>query len=646
MKNLMHEKDVERASTTEGLPVSVSMGPALEAADVPRQSSLVNARVLFISSLAIGVGIAAAFIAQFLMRLISLVTHLSFYGEFSTSLTDQHFGPANNQLGWWVIGIPVIGGIIVGFMARYGHKAIRGHGIPEAMEQVLLNESRIPPRITFLKPLSAAIAIGTGGPFGAEGPIIATGGALGSLVGQVITTTAIERKTLLAAGAAAGMAATFGSPVSAVLLAVELLLFEFRARSIIPVALAAAAAAGVRIGFDGVHAVFAMPNLPQPAGWALAIYIILGGLVGIVSVGVTRAVYWVEDMFEHLPVHWMWWPAIGAVAVGIVGFFFPRTLGVGYSNITQIISVGTPGGAGLTIQVIGILCVMKFISWVIALGSGTSGGTLAPLFTIGGGLGAVLGAGAIHLFPHLGIDIRVAALVGMAAMFAGSSRAMLTSAVFAFETTLQPLGLLPLLGGCTAAYFASALLMRNTIMTEKIARRGVRVPAEYEADFLDQIRVSEVARQQVISLRGDQLLSEVRKWIESAAPGTTHQGFPVLNESGYLAGVLTRRDLLNPQTPGELKIEELVTRRPSFIYDDCTLREAADHMVRHEVGRLPVISRKESWKLVGIITRSDILGAHRKRISDTEPGEKLPLGKLLGGTRWSARRIAKSQAAR
>ena len=277
------EHDVERASTTEGLPVAVSMGPTLEAAGAPRATSLlVDARVLFISGLAIILGIASAIIAQILMHLISLVTHISFYGEISASMTDPHSGPAGNHLGWWVVVVPVVGGIIVGFMAKYGHKANRGQGIPEAMEQVLLNQSRIPPRLTFLKPLSAAIAIGTGGPFGAEGPIIATGGALGSLIGQLLPTTAIERKTLLAAGAAAGMAATFGAPVSAVLLAIELLLFEFRARSIVPVALAAASAAGMRIVFDGVHPIFDMPNLAQPAGGARWRFIFSSGaIVGV-----------------------------------------------------------------------------------------------------------------------------------------------------------------------------------------------------------------------------------------------------------------------------------------------------------------------------------------------------------------------------
>src|SRR5438132_550597 len=491
---MMSNHEVERASTTEGLPVSPSLAPALEAADIPSQSALVDKRVMVICGISILLAIAAAFIAQALMSLINLVTNIAFYGRVSI----LYVPPGQNHLGIWVIFIPIIGGVIVGLMARYGSRAIRGHGIPEAMEQVLTNQSRIPARLTFLKPISAAIAIGTGGPFGAEGPIIATGGALGSLIGQIMSTTATERKTLLAAGAASGMAATFGAPVSAVLLAIELLLFEFRPRSLIPVALAAATAAAVRIAFEGARPMFAMPDLSTPTGAAIACYILIGALVGIASVGVTRLVYWIEDLFERLPIHWMWWPAIGAVAVGVIGCVAPRTLGVGYGNISNIIS-NTAG----PLRVVAFLCIMKLLSWAISLGSGTSGGTLAPLFTIGSGMGLLHGALLMHLSPHAHIDIRIAALVGMAAIFAGASRALLTSAVFAFETTLQPLGLLPLIGGCTAAFLVSCILMRNTIMTEKIARRGIRVPAEYEADFLDQILVSTVASKGVVSLNAD-----------------------------------------------------------------------------------------------------------------------------------------------
>ena len=600
----MPDHEVASASTTGGLPVAPTLGPTLAAAHVPRRDSLVDARVVLISALAIGVAFGAGIIARGLTGLIGCITNLAFYGR----LSDAFVSPAQSHLGWWVIPVPVIGGIIVGFMARYGSESIRGHGIPEAMEQVLLNGSRIAPRVTFLKPLSAAIAIGTGGPFGAEGPIIATGGALGSLVGQLLKITALERKTLLAAGAAAGMAATFGSPVSAVLLAVELLLFEFRPRSIIPVALASATATGVRVAFVGPGPMFPMPALIEPGGAALASYIGLGALIGVASVYVTRAIYAVEDGFAKLPVHWMWWPAIGGLAVGLVGVVAPRTLGVGYDNITEIVS------GGLAVQALLLLCGLKFVSWAIALGSGTSGGTLAPLFTIGGGLGAALGLAAAAAFPHLGIDVRIAALVGMAAIFAGASRALLASVIFAFETTHQPLGLLPLLGGCSAAFFVSCLLMRTTIMTEKIARRGVRVPAEYVADFLEQVLVRDAASRSVVTLQGDDTVEAVRRWLASNAPGTEHNGFPVVDGDDNLIGVVTRRDLYTPAAAGTLRIRDLIGRPPAVAYEVSSLREAADHMVEHGIGRLPVVSRSAPRKVVGMLTRSDLLSAHKARL--------------------------------
>ncbi len=587
------------------------MADALAACEVPIPSRAVDARVIRVCVFAVLVAAVAGVIAQVLLRLIWFVTGLAFHG----TLSFEHQTPLDNNLGWWVVMVPAVGGIIVGFMARYGSRAIRGHGIPEAMEQVILNQSRIPMRITFLKPLSAAVAIGTGGPFGAEGPIIATGGALGSVVGQFIKTTASERKTLLAAGAAAGMAATFGSPVSAVILAIELLLFEYRARSMIPVALAAATATAVRYFFDGAGAVFAMPNLAQPGGEALTLYAVLGAVFGLLSVVVTRATYFVEDAFEHLPIHWMWWPAIGGLAVGLIGHFVPSTLGVGYSNITDILS------GHLAVSALVALAVWKFVSWAIALGSGTSGGTLAPLFTIGGAAGGLAGIAAQHLFPSAGVDPRIAALVGMAAIFAGASRAMLASAVFAFETTLQPLGLLPLLSGCAASFLVSSLFMRNTIMTEKIARRGVRVPAEYEADLLDQVVVRDVATRDPVTLRTDQTIAQTRQWLASRAPGTSHQGFPVLDEHGVLHSIVTLRSLLDPAVPADTTLERLARRPPVIVYDDNSLREAVDHMVRHDIGRLPVFERSTT-RLIGIITRSDLLGAYRRRIEQSGEGQR------------------------
>ncbi len=601
------------SAATDGVAVSPALELLAESEQIPQEQALVDLRVLRLCGLSVLIGIAGTIAARALIALIALITNLAFYGH--VSLDNAVPADAVGHLGLWIIPIPIIGGLIVGFMARYGSKAIRGHGIPEAMEQILTNQSRMPARLTFLKPVSAAIAIGTGGPFGAEGPIIATGGALGSVFGQAVSSTGSERKTLLAAGAAAGMAATFGSPVSAVLLAVELLLFEFRPRSIIPVALAAVTAAGVRMTIVGAAPMFAMPNLVHPSFAALCCYILMGAIIGLVAAGVTRSLYYIEDTFDRLPIHWMWWPAIGGLAVGIVGWMAPDTLGVGYYNIREILNNHLAAGA------IAWLCVMKFVSWSISLGSGTSGGTLAPLATMGAGLGAVLGAMLIWLVPNAGVDVRIAALVGMAALFGGAARAMLASVVFAFETTLQPLGLLPLLGGCATSYLVSSLLMRNSLMTEKMARRGIKAPTEYVADVLTQILVRDVASRGVVTLRATDTVAKTREWLATNAKGTTHQGFPILDLNQTLVGVLTRRDLLEPNVSENQTLENLIRRSPKFVYEDCTVRQAADHMVNHGIGRLPVVRRGTPPKVIGMVSRSDVLSAFQFGIRESAPQE-------------------------
>lgn len=447
-----------------------------------KKETLVKKRLLQISLLSIAVAILISIIAKGLVLLINLVTNICFYGTFAFTFNS----PADNQLGLMVIALPAIGGILVGLMALFGSKAIRGHGIPEAMEQILINQSKIKPSIAFLKPISSAIAIGSGGPFGAEGPIIATGGALGSTIGQLFKITSNERKVILAAGATAGMSAIFGTPIAAIFLAIELLLFEFSPKAILPVALACiTGAAGHQLLFE-TGPVFPMPTLESPTNLALAIYSMMGILIGFISLGLTKVVYWIEDTFEKLPIHWMWWPAIGGLAVGIIGYFAPHTLGVGYDNIISVLS----GKATLALML--SLCFFKFLSWAIALGSGTSGGTLAPLLTIGGAAGAVFGTFVLFLFPESQISIPMAALIGMSSMFAGASRAYLTSITFALEATMQSHALLPLLGACTASYLVSFFFMENTIMTEKIARRGIYTPDAYEPDILRRIIVSQV----------------------------------------------------------------------------------------------------------------------------------------------------------
>ncbi|MCC6929356.1 MAG: chloride channel protein [Gemmatimonadaceae bacterium] len=569
----------------------------------------VRGRTVWLSCLALVLAVAAAVAAQGLTAIIALVTNAAFYGRLSTAFVAPGGGTHRPLV---LLLTPMAGALAVGLMARYGSSAIRGHGIPEVMEKVLFGESRISARVLFLKPLSAAIAIGTGGPFGAEGPIIATGGALGSLAGQFLHVTADERKVLLAAGAAAGMSATFGSPVSAVLLAVELLLFEYRPRSIIPVALASATATAVRIAFVGAAPAFPIPLLAQPRGSALAVYTLLGLIMGVVAAGITRASYAIEDGYERLGhrfgVHWMWWPIAGALVVGVVGLVEPRTLGVGYDNIVAALAGSLTGRALL------LLAILKFISWSCYLGSGTSGGTLAPLFTIGSGIGATAGAAIASVAPALGVDARIAGLVGMAAIFAGASHALLASIVFAFETTRQPVGLLPLLGACTAAYLSSLLVSRNSIMTEKLARRGVSVQTEYAVDHLSQVRVGDVATRAVVTLPAEETLASVRARLAAGGDGATHQGFPVVDASGALVGVVTRRDLVDVASGDALAVRQVVRRAPVVVHEDNTLRDVADVMVLEHVGRVPVIASDGSRRVVGIVSRSDLLAAHAPRL--------------------------------
>ena len=576
-----------------------------------------DARAIWISALALGVGIAAGFVARFLTGLIGFITNLAYFHRLSWSPAN----PWDHALGWMSVLVPVLGGLVVGLMARHGSKGIRGHGIPEAMEQVLYNRSRIQPRLMILKPLSAAIAIGTGGPFGLEGPIIATGGAMGSVLGQLMPSTPDERKALLGAGAAAGMAATFGSPISAVLLAVELLLFEYKPRSFVPVTLAAAAATAVRLALVGPAPAFPMTELLPATPTALLLCALVGAAAGALSAPVTQALFKMEDLFAKLPFHWALWPALGGVAVGLIGLVAPRSLGVGYDNITDILSGRLVGWA-----VVG-LCVAKFASWAIALGSGTSGGTLAPLFTVGGGFGAAVGLGLAHLFPGAGLDPRMAALVGMAALFTGASRAMLTSIVFAVEATRQPWGILPLLAGCAVAYIVSSRLMVTNIMTDRMTRRGARVPTGLGTDPLDQILVAERCSQEPTTLPADMGVEEARAWLRSGAPGASHRAFPLLEADGRLAGLISRSRLLEAEIGQPLRA---FARAPVFVPPRFTLREAGNLMAESRADVLIVAEPSKPDQLLGVLTLRDLLEARNAHVDSAALRE--PAFEILPGT--------------
>ena len=595
----------KKSISHNSIPISIALNPTLEAENIQPEILHNKKRLLTVSALAIIVAICISFIAKLLVYFIAFITNISFHGNFSISPSS----PADNSLGLWVIAIPAIGGILVGLMALYGSKAIRGHGIPEAMEQILTNQSKIKPAITYLKPISSAISIGTGGPFGAEGPIIATGGALGSTLGQLLKITHNERKILLAAGATAGMSAIFGSPVAAIFLAIELLLFEFSPRSIIPVSLACiTGAAGHHLLFDQ-GPVFAMTNIITAASnTALAAYSVMGIAIGFIAVAITKIVYFIEDSFEKLPIHWMWWPAIGGLAVGIVGYFSPHTFGVGYDNITAILS------GSMTIKVVLALCIFKFISWAIALGSGTSGGTLAPLLTIGGATGVLLGSFLLYIFPSSGLTIPLAALVGMSAMFAGASRAFLTSIIFALETTAQSNALLPLLATCGASYIVSFFLMENTIMTEKIARRGIKTPDLYEPDILEKIMVESVMEKNGLIISDDNSIQEVIDWLQEE-PDYNSNYFIISNTDGEYRGILSSSNLFSKHHKGETLIGSLVKRKHISINIESTLRKAIEKMATENIDVLPVLS-KENGHVIGILSYKNIIASYKHGIDE------------------------------
>ncbi len=593
-------------SSEKRIPLSVSLSSTLDPENVVSKSTIDKNRILYLSIMAVIIAVFVSFIAKLLIALINLITNIAFYGEFSIHETS----PANNTLGLFVIAIPIIGGLIVGLMALYGSKAIRGHGIPEAMEQILTNKSKIHPAITYLKPISSAISIGTGGPFGAEGPIIATGGALGSTLGQILKISSNERKILLAAGATAGMAAIFGTPIAAIFLAIELLLFEFSPRSIIPVALACITGAAGHHFMFGVEPFFEMDFIQIPSNYALALYSLMGIIVGILAVGVSKSVYWIEDMFEKLPLHFMWWPAIGGIAVGVIGFVAPRTLGVGYENISNLLANSLP------IQVIISLCLLKFLSWAIALGSGTAGGTLAPLLMFGGAAGSLIGIFFANFFPEAGISVSLAALLGMSAMFAGASRAVLTSIVFAVETTGQANALLPLLAACLGSYLISFFFMKHTIMTEKIERRGVRVPDSYESDALSKMTVEEVVQPQGFVLGEETTIAEAREWLGKNEEYKSNY-FVISDESGKYKGILSSSNLFGGHHPDDQPIGSLVKRKNISVSKNDTLRTAVKRMALENVDVLPIVEIDDGdEKIIGVLSYSDMIKAYRHELDE------------------------------
>jgi H+/Cl- antiporter ClcA/CBS domain-containing protein len=550
-------------------------------------------RLLVLIAMALVVGTAGAAAAWALAHLINIATNLAYWGRLSAAPATI----AGNQLGWWSALVPAAGCLIIGLMARFGSEKIRGHGIPEAMEAILIGRSRISPKVALLKPLSSAVSIGTGGPFGAEGPIIMTGGAFGSLFAQFFHVSNAERKTLLVAGAAAGMSATFGTPVAAMLLAVELLLFEWKPRSFVPVAAAAVVAAAWRPLLGGQALLFPMPASAALPASGLAFAALVGLLAGLASGLLTLMVYTSEDLFARLPLHWMWWPVIGGAVIGLGGLVEPHALGVGYDSIASLLAGGVAAPA------VTRLAVVKAVIWSVALGSGTSGGVLAPLLIMGGALGTLCGGVA-----PAG-DLGLWALIGTAAMMGGTMRSPLTAMVFAIELTHNIGALLPLAVGCTAAHATTVLLLRRSILTEKVARRGHHLTREYVADPFESMRVAEIMARPVHCMPAAMTVGEAIAFLSSSAP-PRHKSYPAIDAGGRLMGLVSRADLLrwtHEDWPTDQPLEHALKGQQVVTgFADEPVGVLIDRMNIAGVGRVPIIDRRDN-AVVGLVARRDLL---------------------------------------
>lgn len=572
------------------------------------------ASVLKLIPLSIIIGIFGAIIAIVLLDLIAVISNFLYYQRFDLTLTS----PRNNTLGWLAVLIPMAGGLIVGFMARYGSERIRGHGIPEAMETILVGGSKVEPSLTILKPIASAISIGTGGPFGAEGPIILTGGAVGSVLAQFLNLTAIERRSLLVAGAVAGMSAVFGTPIAAVILGVELLLFEWKPRSFIPAAIASIVADAIRHWFvnEGLmrgEPLFPVHKMVALGSTGLMDAVILGIICGGMAWVLTTAVYGAEDAFRKLPIHWMWWPVLGGVIVGIGGLIEPRALGVGYDTIADVLA----GNVAVTALV--SIFVVKLIIWAVALGSGTSGGILAPILIMGGALGGLLGM----VFP--GKIPTEWALLGMAGALAGVMRSPFTSIIFPIELTHSTDLFLPLLITVTLAHLISVLILKRSILTEKVARRGFHVLREYAVEPLKVLFAEDVMSTNVLTISSGTCMSDVESMIQAQPHMRRQRLLPVVTPDGLILGAISWQDVMEKALHGDLSgtVDDFMIKDLITTFPEESLRAIADRMAANHVGVLPVIDSREKGKLRGLITQFELLTARDHILQEERKRERV-----------------------
>lgn len=567
--------------------------------------------------LAVVVGLASTGAAWVLLKLIGGITNLALFHRLSWSHTDL----ADLEPSGWLPVAAVTGAVVVTLLARWAPN-IRGHGIPEAMEAVLVRQSRVNPRTAVGKPLSIAVSLGTGAPFGAEGPIIVTGGALGSILGQLLPLTPSERKILLGCGAAGGTAAIFGAPIAAVVLAIELLLFEFSARAIVPLLVASSVAGGARVALFGSQPLFRVEHHEFSGLGELWIFVVLGAVCGLLAVVICRGLFRVEALYRRLPFGEAWHPLLGAAGFALIGLAVPRVLGTGYGTIQDVLS------ERLALGTLAVVCVGKLVAWWVALGSGTSGSLLAPTLLVGGSFGALVGTLIDDLVPSLEISVAAVALVAMAATFGATTGARLTAIVFAFELTRDYNAILPLMLATVVAELVASPLLEQNLLTEKLARKGISVPRGYEPDVLRHTPVRAAMTAPADTLSAGASIAQARRQIAAGA----HRAYPLVDEDSKCVGIVTRGDLLSEELPESEPVTRVASADVVTISPDSTMLDALSRLADEGVDQLPVV---DSGRLVGICTRTDVLRVRSRHLAQERPRG---VGSLRGPGGWPARR--------
>ena len=549
-----------------------------------------------LAAVAVVLGVVGGGAAVGLFKLIGLITHLTLLHDVGSSLPSlRHYHPSP-----WIIVTAVGGGLVVSLFAMWA-PVIRGHGIPESLEAILVRDSKIRPRAALAKPLSAAVTIGTGGPFGAEGPIIVTGGSIGSLIGQLLSVSPIERRIMLATGAAAGMSATFNAPVASVILAVELVLFERSLRTIVPLSIACGVAAGIHVLAFGTTPLFAMPAGMRVAMTHLPLFALVGVASGVLAVVLNKGLFAMEAAFRRLPVKIFWWPCIGAAAFALIGLMQPRTLSMGYSAISDTLN------GRFTLAALGTLFVAKLVSWWISLGSQTSGGTLAPMFLVGAMMGAMLGHGLDAVMPGLHASPAAFALVAMGATFGAATKALFASVVFAAEVTGEYTMIVPLMIGAAAAELVAELFLTDRLMTEKLSHRGFRVDFRTEVDAL-RMRVAHQIMREPVCVGAGASIAEARRMLDDEAL----PALAVVDAQQRYVGLVTAADL-GEHPDSTLAVGALARRDVAPIRPREFLVVALNHFTVNGLDALPVV---DGDRVIGQLDRDDIDAArHRQETS-------------------------------